>query len=328
MENSFKILTSKQERELSHDELINYYCSLRNYLLYSKPEHVTKGALGICEKINPIISKTLNKFCGYDIEVENSETYKGITGIYAHSHQSKQDHIGLIVSNPNHTIILNSSVLSQFYKSVINLNGVIYVNKQSKEEKNNAKIEMMRLLLNDKSITIFPESAWNLSPNKLHLPLYSGIMDVAKKTGKPVIPVVQEYYYDESKKDGKERIKKVFIKYGTPIYVGENDDIYKKLAEYSEQIATMRWELIEKKGMYHRESISNYDYINYLKGNIRNLKNAGVDINVEEEGIFGSNSDFYLFHNLNAVKYSDSGELLIPEYTRKVYKLYDDNFKK
>ena len=71
-----------------------------------------------------------------------------------------------------------------------------------------------------------------------------------------------------------------------------------------------------------------HDYINYLKGNIRNLKNAGVDINVEEEGIFGSNSDFYLFHNLNAVKYSDSGELLIPEYTRKVYKLYDYNFKK
>lgn len=325
MECEFKILSFKEENKLNRDERLKYFKELRKYLLNSSCDNLTKGSLKICPKINKKIRMILNKFCGYDIVVEGIEKIDGLVGIYAHTHQSKCDHINLIASNPNHTIILNSAVLSKLYKCVLSINGVLYVDKSDKDNKNKAKIEIVKLLLQGKSVTIFPESAWNCSPNKLHLPLYIGLVDIARKTQVPIIPVVQEYVYDEVKVDGIERIKKVYIHYGKPIYVKEDDDLFAKLEEYSESISTMRWNLIEKKGLFKREELSNIYYINFLRGCIRNLKNAGIDINVEKEGIFGTGDDFYLFHHINAVDYDKDYNLLPTKHVRKLIKLYDEN---
>lgn len=313
-----KILSFSEEQKLTNKEIIDYYKCLKEYLITSPHENITKGSLSICKTINPIVRQILKRNCGYELIIEGNDKIRGLTGIYAHTHQSKMDHVNLIASNHNHTIILNSEVLSTFYKMVLSINGVVYVNKFDKESKKKAKLEMMRLLLSEKSVTIFPESAWNLSPNKLHLPLYMGFIDMAKKTGKPIIPVVQEYYYDNSKLDGIERIKKVHVVYGNPIFVGQLDNPFEKLEEYSNQISTIRWDLISKNKSYKRNEISNYEYINFLKGCIRNLKNAGIDINVENAGIYGSKDDFYLFHHINSVDYDDNGNLLPTEYVRKL----------
>lgn len=328
MSGEFKILSSQEERQLNNQELLVYYNKLREFLLSTKPEKITKGSLSVCPIINPMVRKLLEKFCGYEIVVEGAEKVDGLLGIYAHTHQSKADHINLIASNPNHTIMLNSSVLSIFYKLVLCINGVIYVDKFDKESKHNSKTEMIRLLLQGTSITMFPESAWNCSPNKLHLPLYIGMVDIAKKAQVPIIPVVQEYIYDENKYNGKERIKKAIIVYGEPIYVREEDSLLDKLDEYSESISTIRWNLIERKGIYERKNVSNESYINFLKGIVRNLKNAGIDIEVERKGIYGANDDFYLFHHLNAVDYDDEFNLLPTKHVRQLIKLFDENNKK
>jgi len=313
-----EILSFRDERNLTNTEILNYYKQLKEYLINTPHENITKGSLSICKTINPIIRQILKGTCGYELIIDGNDKINGLTGIYAHTHQSKMDHVNLIASNPNHTIILNSDVLSNFYKMILSINGVVYVNKFNKESKTKAKLEMMRLLLNDKSVTIFPESAWNLSPNKLHLPLYIGIVDIARKTGKPIIPVVQEYYYDNSKLDGIERIKKVHVVYGEPIFVGQLDNPYEKLEEYSNSISTIRWNLIDKNKTYKRSEISNCEYINFLKGCIRNLKNAGIDIKDENKGIYGSNDDFYLFHHINSIDYDNNGNLLPTEYIRKL----------
>ena len=73
MENSFKILTSKQERELSHDELINYYCSLRNYLLYSKYNNFSSNPTPYVVSINYIVQE-FNKFYKYSFNLIDSLT--------------------------------------------------------------------------------------------------------------------------------------------------------------------------------------------------------------------------------------------------------------
>ena len=196
-----KILSSKEEQKLSPNERLYYYQQLKDYLLETKHENLSAGSLSVCPKINPIVRSTLKNFCGYKIYVENND-FKGLTGIYAFTHQDKYDHVNFVVSNPNHTILLNSVVLAPQYKAILNLNGTVYVDKSSKDDKQKVKLELMRLLHNNKSITIFPESAWNLSPNKLHLPLYVGVVDIARKTGMPIIPSVQEYEYI-NKNDGK-----------------------------------------------------------------------------------------------------------------------------
>lgn len=321
-----KILTLEEEKKLSNNELLAYYKELQSFLLkmpYSK--NLSPGSLTICPKINNQVKKILKTFCGYKIETIGYENIKGITGIYAHTHQSKSDHINCVATNPNHTIILNSSVLSNFYKSVINFNGVYYVDKRNKASRNQAKLEMIKLLLENHSITIFPESTWNCSPNKLHLPMRFGLIDISKKSQKPIIPVVQEYIYDEKKQDGKERIKKAYIVYGNPIYVKYNDNLIEKLEEYSTAIATIRWNLIEQKGIFNRNNISNQQYINYMNGIKRNLRNAHIDINVEREGIYTSNDEFYLFHHINDVDYDKNGKLKETKYVRKLINLYNNN---
>jgi len=175
---------------------------------------------------------------------------------------------------------------------------------------------MISLLLRGHSISYFPESAWNLSPNKLHLPLSFGLIDTAKKAGVPIIPVVHEYTYDTSSE--KENITKIHSRYGTPIYIKEEDDLLEKLREYEEQISTMRYDLIEEKGIFRRSGIKSTDYINYLKGNYNNLKFGKIDVNAERKYLFRSNDDFYKFHHINDVPFNEEGELLD---TKEVLKL-------
>ena len=313
-----KILTYNEEMLLSNTELIKYYEQLKEYLLNTPHEHLTKGSLTICQKINPEVRETLNRYVKYDIITQGNENLDGLIGIYAHTHQSKMDNVNFIATNPNHTILLNSAVLNIFYKTILKINGVVFVNKSDNENKRQVKLELMRLLFHGKPITMFPESCWNCSPNKLHLPLYLGVVDMAKKTGLPIIPVTQEYVYNEKKLDGIERVKCVYVKYGQPISVSKSDNLFKKLEEYSEAISTMKWDSMKEKDQCQRKNITNFQYINYLQGIIRNLKNAGISIDVERQGIYGAIDDFYLNHYINDVQYDSYGEYIEPEKVKKL----------
>ncbi len=125
------------------------------------------------------------------------------------------------------------------YKIILGFNGVYYVYKNSAESRRDSKLAMIKLGLDKKSTAIFPESAYCLSPNKLHLPFAYGIFDIARKSGQPIIPCVFEYFYDEEKLDGKKRIRLVKARYGSPIFVKENDSLDDKLNEYSAWISKL-----------------------------------------------------------------------------------------
>ena len=117
-----------------------------------------------------------------------------------------------------------------------------------------------------------------------------------------------EYTYDSSTE--KEKITRIHVHDGKPIRIGRKDNTIEKLAEYSEAIATSRWELFEEKGLFKRSDVSNWDYINYLKGNYANLKFGKIDRVSEYKGIQGSNDEFYVFHHLNDVAFDEKGNLL------------------
>lgn len=320
----FKVLSYEEEATLSKDMLLNYYKELKEYLINTPFEMLSAGSFTTCEKLNKVIRPLLKQVCGYETIVDGYNP-EGLVGIYAHTHQSKYDHINFVTSNPNHTILLNSEVLANIYKFVLNLNGVVYMNKLSKDSRAKAKLEMIKVLLNNKSVTMFPETTWNCSPNKLFLPSRFGIVDIAKKTGLPIIPVVQEYEYNEEKKDGKERVKKVHVRYCEPIDIHPFDNNIEMMEKYKEAIATTRWNLISEKGIYSRNEVSNKEYSNFLKGKIRNLKKAGIDIDVERQGIFLSDSDFYLFHHINDVECDEKDNLLSTKYVRKLENIVKKN---
>ena len=331
----------KEEAELSPEELITYYNSLKKYLLKRKYTNLTPGALHIGPKLkkltNKLATKVTKMFSSKNVKIisDGQENIPDGPVIFAHTHQGILDGFVWIPQIDRHCFILHGSDVNKLLLMCQYNTGLILTKKsmsgRDTDEKKkivkkynlNAKMDMIELLINGHSISYFPEGTWNLSPNKLHLPINIGFLDIAKKAGVPVIPVVHEFTYKSD--SDKEKIEKVHSRFGKPICIDFNDNIFKKLKEYEEQISTMRWELIEEKGIYERKYISNEEYSRFLNGNYRNLKLGKLDIEMEQDNIFGAKDDFYKFHHINAVPVNEKGELEPTNEVKKLIKINEEH---
>lgn len=322
---SFQVLSLEEERKLIGQDLKQYYQELRKYILHRKLTNTTLGATTVAPKMKNEVTKIAEaltkKFTDSDVEwiCDGKENIPAGTILFAHSHQGILDNFVWMPHIDRHCLILHGQEVNKLLLMAQLCTGLVLVRKGDKENNHNAKLDLIRLLLEGHSITYFPEGTWNLSPNKLHLPLSFGFVDVAKKAQVPIVPVVHEYTYDTS--TDKEKIIKIHSRFGKPIYVSEEDDLLKKLAEYEEAISTIRYELMMEKGTFNRSDITNYDYINFLKGSYRNLALGKLNVPKERAHIFGAKSDFYLFHHINDVPFNEKGELLPTDEVRKIKKL-------
>ena len=93
---------------------------------------------------------------------------------------------------------------------------------------------MISLLSDGANMIIFPEGTWNLPPSKPMLPLYWGIIDIAKRAKKPIVPVILEYTND-----------RCYAAFGEPMTVSEHDDKGAKITELSDAMATLKWTIWE-----------------------------------------------------------------------------------
>lgn len=308
-------LSTKDEENLSRSDKQKYIEKLQKYCIERIPVNTTMGAMVIGPKLKNFTNYIARKLCNIweggkvKFVTDGVENIPQESVIFASSHQGVLDGFVWITDCPKHALIVHGAETRKALLLAQLNTGLILVTKKKENRRSriNSKLDMMTVLLKGYSIIIFPETTWNLSPNLLHLPFNYGFLDVAQKTGKPVVPMVIEYTYNTSKPI--ERITNVHIRYGKPIVVGENDNILDKLEEYKERISTMRWNLIEEKGIFKRDSISNVDYINYVKGNIKNLKMGKIDINTERTGIQGQEQEFYEFQHINDVPWDEWGEL-------------------
>lgn len=328
-----KILTLKEEQSLTTEEKENYYNELREYALNRKLTNTTLGALTIAPRLkrftNWLAGKVTTLLSGGNVKqiVSGQENIPQGAVIFAHTHQGILDNFAWIPATPKHCIILHSAVVKKIMVLIQLNTGLILVSKKKEDvhSRVNAKLDMIKILLKGHSIAYFPESAWNLSPNKLHLPMSFGFLDIARKAGVPVVPVVSEFTYGTSTE--KEKITNIHICFGSPLYVGINDDLSKKYEEYTEAVSTIRWNLIEEKGLFQRKTISTQEYINYLKGNIRNLQMGGIDIDVERAHLWSADDEFYLFHHINDISFNDKGELLETDEVERLKKIMKKKVK-
>ena len=322
MNKEFKLLTVKEEQKLSITELKEYYEQLREYALNRKLTNTTKGATTIAPHLkkptNKIAAALVKAMTNKNVEwqVDGQENIPEGPIILAGTHQGILDNFLWIPEIKQHSILLHGRDVKQWLIMIQLNTGLVFVKKEDKENNHNAKLDMIKLLLEGHSITYFPESTWNMSPNKLHLPLSFGVIDVAKKTGVPIVPVAHEFTYDTTKE--KETITKIHSKFGKPIYVSIEDNLLDKLHEYEEAISTLKYELIEAKGLTKRSDISNQDYINFLKGCYKNLALGQLDLDKERRNIFGAGTDFYKFYHINDVPYDEYGNLLETKENMKV----------
>jgi len=319
---TFKILTLSEENKLSDEERKQYYINFRKYLSGRKLTNTTIGATTIAPKLKngtnkicEIVTKALT-CSNVEIVCEGIENIPDCPVILAQTHQGILDNFIWIPQVPMHCIILHHKDVSKIL-IVCQLNtGLVLIKKDDKENSANAKLDTIELLLKGHSMHWSPEGTYCLSPNKLHLPLRIGVIDAAKKSGAPIIPVSHEYTYEFI--NDKLTITKVHSKYGKPIYVKENDNLIEKLHEYEESISTLKYELIEAKGLFKRSDITNYDYINYLKQIYKDIETGKVDRDEERRKIYTADDDFHQFFHINDVPFNEVGEFLDTEEVRKI----------
>lgn len=335
----FEVLSLREERKLSEAERLQYYARLREFARHRTLQTTTRGALTIAPKLKPIVNH-INRFvlglmAGGRIEciTDGTENIPGGAVIFANNHQGILDNICWTPSNPRHSILLHNADTSKLLVMIQCITGLVLVEKndlKAKKNRTDAKLDMIHILLKGSCIWYFPEGTWNMSPNKLLLPMSFGFLDVAQKAGVPVVPVVTELTRDTS--TDKERITKMHIRYGKPIKVGPNDDLGEKLEEYIEAMSTIRWELIEEKGIHERKTVSNTDYVNWMKAIYRALgmKNPKISAkemaDIERRSIRGASDDYYLFHHINDVPFNEKGELLESDEVIRLQRLYDQHF--
>lgn len=338
-QDEFKLLSLREESKLTESEQKQYYAQLRAYVLRRKLQTTTPGALTIAPKLKKVVNiicQFVTKcFLGdsYEYIVDGTENIPDGAVIFANNHQGILDNFCWIAGNPRHSVILHAADTSKALIWAQLCTGLVLVNKNDPNDARNrldAKLDMIHILLKGHTVWYFPEGTWNMSPNKLHLPMSFGFVEVAKKSGAPVVPVATDFSYDTS--DDKGRITRIHIRYGKPIYVSMTDDLGEKLEEYQTAISTLRWELMEEKGLFERDNISQQDYINYLKAIYGTLEKknptlgASVMADIERRSIRGSAEDFYLFHHINDVPFNEKGELLETKETIRLAKLFDYHF--
>lgn len=125
--------------------------------------------------------------------------------IWLQNHYFKDDALSSISAIPRHTYILFGS-LPQFFNSIYGLSaqlgGVVMVNRKVKESKRASLDKTVKLFENGADILMCPEATWNKTPELLQLEYWSGIYEIAKKTGAKVVPIVH-YISDPFDRDVK-----------------------------------------------------------------------------------------------------------------------------
>jgi len=134
-------------------------------------------------------------------------------------------------------ILLGKQPLEPVDRVAFVLNGAVWVDRKSREDKKLAVAKMIGILRNGANIIMFPEGTWNLTASKPMLPLYWGIIDIAKASERPIIPIILEY-----------SVKYCYVAFGKPMYIMHGDDKGIKIEELNEQFSTLKWNIWEE---YH-----------------------------------------------------------------------------
>lgn len=325
----FKILSQKEESKLTPTERKRYYRNYRAYVLGRERTNTTPGATTVAPKLkkitNKICEKTIRIFTTKDVEMTCSglENIPNGPVIFAPTHQNLLDSFIWIPQLDRHVIILHHQDVNKLLLFCQLNTGMVLVKKDDKVNSTNAKLDVINLLLNGHSINWFPEGTYCMSPNKLHLPIKYGIIDVAQKAAVPIVPAAHLYTYKEV--NGKNLISKIQSIYGKPIYVSEKDNLLLKLEEYEESISTLKYNLMEQNGIFKNEDVSVSDYIRNSKELYKAIELSKVDKEKERRCIFRANEEFYQFFHMNDVPFDENGNLLETEEVRRINDIVHKN---
>lgn len=276
-----KILSKKEESNLSKEERIKYYKKLRNYYqenrwienISDKKRNSLHKYFVPLFKINSNIlhmQKIVNLEPGYkdNGRVTTTEIDPSRPVIYVINHVGKYDveTVGQTVSEPFSLLSGDFENLHDtFDGNLLGIHGVIYYDMNVKEEAKEVKERLINHLNNGNNVMWCIEQTWNFSENKLVLDSKYGIIDVAKKTNAQIVPIGILQY------DRKHLGSRFILKQGNIFNVNDYYEKYDELTAKKEGIkdlrdnlATLMWYIMEYDlvtyGPEDRDELVNNDY--------------------------------------------------------------------
>lgn len=274
---TFKKLSLLEKRKMAIEELVKYYAEYRIYC-YNRGDKL-KG-IELRKKLHPIINfilKTDQILSRENNIVISDKSHKdpNVSKIYACTHIGGNDiqRTFQIIKEPAYLMLGDPGIL---YKMPIyqglKLNGVIPLETKNRTDRKIAYNRSIELLTNGGNLLIYPEGAWNVSPNVIVMKTFNGTVRMAKETGVDIIPIAVEQY-------------------GKSFYfnVGENykidKDTPKSEAELNldlrDKLATLKWEIMEAQPMMKREDVPN-DYLDDFQSEIVERCNYGYGFSLED----------------------------------------------
>lgn len=128
----------------------------------------------------------------------------------------------------------------------MNMNGVIYVDEEDREDRANTKKLMVKLLQSGRNVMIFPEGTWNFFENEIIRDIAYGTAEAAVCAGAVIIPIAVEQYD-----------KHFVICPGEVIDpVGQQKDKHELTIILRDELASLKWKIWERKGVCQRNKMS------------------------------------------------------------------------
>jgi len=218
-----------------------------------------------------VIFKLKVKYC--DENEFNVITSNGPV-IFSINHSNRHDFPCVSNILKKHFVILSDvGIRGSLGGLICDLNGAIYVKRDDRNSRLESKMKMVETLQAGFNLLIFPEGTWNLSDSLPMLPFPWGIIDIAKQTNTPIIPVIMEYDY--SKKLCNATVGKV-------LRISDEESLQSGCTRLRDSMATLRWYLWEEKEMSKRAEINKDDFRKF----ITMVKNEYQRLDQEDEEKF------------------------------------------
>ena len=266
-----------QKRKMAIEELVEYECELRK-LKYNNGDKL-KG-INLRKKIHCLVSMILKidqLLSKEKIVILNDKhnTESNRSRIYACTHIGGNDiqRSFQVIKEPAYLMLGDPGILYKMliYQGLI-MNGVIPLETPDKEDRKIAYNRALELLENGGNLLIYPEGAWNVTPNLVVMKLFNGTVRMAKETNSEIIPIAIEqynetFYFNIGKnytidKDTSKSVEEL------------RDDLREKLA-------TLKWEIMEREPFLKQEEITE-NYLQEFQEKIVNRCNYGYGFSLQD----------------------------------------------
>lgn len=200
------------------------------------------------------LAKTMKSIRKFDLVQLNEPVIFEEPVIFVLNHSSMHDvPVAIEYLKRQFTLLAGKENLDLLAKILFRLNGVEFVDRKDKKSKHSAKERLIRHSFRGHNVLMFIEGTWNLTATKVMLPPHWGVVDIAKTTKKPVVPIVLEYTMDTC-----------YVKMGKPIYISDMVSKEDGIFEIASALGNLRWDVWEHIGIQKREDVTEEDFQAYV----------------------------------------------------------------